>query len=140
MAVGYCTLYGDMCGGLAVLADVFKTQVYALARWINRETELIPERTITRPPTAELKPDQLDQDDLPSYAVLDPILAAYLEQGQSVEYIAAAQQVDLTLVQDIVRRIRTNEHKRVQAPLGIRVSKKAFGSGRRIPVVHGFYE
>ena len=140
LAVGYCTLYGDMCGGLAVLADVFKTQVYALARWINRETELIPEHTINRPPTAELKPDQLDQDDLPPYAVLDPILAAYLEQGQSVEHIAATQQMDLVLVQDIVRRIRTNEYKRVQAPLGIRVSKKAFGSGRRIPVVHGFYE
>ena len=89
MAIGYCTLYGDMSGGLAVLADVPKQMVYALARWLNRETNIIPERIITRPPTAELKPDQLDQDDLPPYDILDPILQAHLEEHASIDDICA---------------------------------------------------
>ncbi len=140
MAVGYCTLYGDMCGAIAVLADVYKTQVYELARWINRNGEIIPQSTITRPPTAELKLGQLDQHDLPPYAVLDSILQAYLEKGEPVAHIATGLQVDIALVRDIVRRIRQSEHKRVQAALGIRVSRKAFGLGRRVPVIQGFYE
>ncbi len=139
MAVGYCTLYGDMSGGLAVLADVPKVMVYELARWMNREREVIPDRIITRPPTAELKPDQCDQDDLPPYEVLDPILAAYLEEHLGVDEIVASG-FERRVVQDIIRRIRINEHKRKQAPLGIKVTSKAFGHGRRYPIVQGFTE
>ncbi|WP_339132717.1 MAG: NAD+ synthase [Candidatus Electrothrix sp. GW3-4] len=137
MAVGYCTLYGDMSGGLAVLADVPKVMVYELARWMNRAGEVIPERIITRAPSAELKPDQADQDDLPPYEVLDPILSAYLEEHLSIEEIVARGFAQAT-VEDIVRRIRINEHKRKQAPLGLKVTSKAFGYGRRYPIVHGF--
>ncbi len=139
MAVGYCTLYGDMSGGLAVIADVPKGMVYELARLMNKEREVIPERIITRPPTAELKPDQCDQDDLPPYEVLDAVLHAYLEEHKGIEEIAAAG-VDVQLVRDIVRRIKLNEYKRKQAPLGIKVTTKAFGPGRRYPVVQGFLE
>jgi len=137
MAVGYCTLYGDMSGGLAVLADVPKVMVYELARWMNRAGEVIPERIIIRPPSAELKPDQADQDDLPPYEVLDPILSAYLEEHLSIEDIVARGFSQTTVV-DIIRRIRINEHKRKQAPLGLKVTSKAFGYGRRYPIVHGF--
>jgi len=139
MAVGYCTLYGDMSGGLAVIADVPKILVYKLARLINREKEIIPERIITRPPTAELKPNQCDQDDLPPYEVLDVVLQAYLEEHKSIEAIAAGG-IDIQLVRDIVRRIKLNEYKRKQAPLGVKVTTKAFGPGRRYPVVQGFVE
>jgi NAD+ synthetase len=139
MAVGYCTLYGDMSGGLAVIADVPKIMVYQLARLVNQAGEVIPERIITRPPTAELKPDQCDQDDLPPYEVLDVVLQAYLEDRQSIEAIAAGG-IDIQLVRDIVRRIKLNEYKRKQAPLGIKVTTKAFGPGRRYPLVQGFVE
>jgi NAD+ synthetase len=139
MAVGYCTLYGDMSGGLAVIADVPKIMVYELARLINSDREVIPERIISRPPTAELKPDQCDQDDLPPYEVLDAVLHAYLEEHKGIEQIAA-DGVDVQLVRDIVRRIKLNEYKRKQAPLGIKVTTKAFGPGRRYPVVQGFQE
>jgi len=139
MAVGYCTLYGDMSGGLAVIADVPKGMVYALARLINREREIIPERIIVRPPTAELKPNQFDQDDLPPYDVLDAVLHAYLEEHKRIEEIVAGG-VDARMVRDIVRRIKLNEYKRKQAPLGIKVTSKAFGPGRRYPVVQGFVE
>lgn len=139
MAVGYCTLYGDMSGGLAVIADVPKTMVYELARLMNGGQVVIPARIITRPPTAELKPDQCDQDDLPPYEVLDAVLQAYLEEHKGIEEIAAAG-VDVQLVRDIVRRIKLNEYKRKQAPLGIKVTTKAFGPGRRYPVVQGFLE
>lgn len=139
MAVGYCTLYGDMSGGLAVLSDVPKAMVYELAHLYNREQEIIPEYIITRPPSAELKPDQEDQDDLPPYDELDPILVAYLEEAKSVEEIAA-QGIAIETVRDIVRRIKLNEYKRKQAPLGIKVTTKAFGPGRRYPVVQGFKE
>lgn len=139
MAVGYCTLYGDMSGGLAVIADVPKIMVYQLARLMNSVGEVIPERIITRPPTAELKPDQCDQDDLPPYEVLDVVLQAYLEDHQSIEAIAAGG-IDIQLVRDIVRRIKLNEYKRKQAPLGIKVTTKAFGPGRRYPLVQGFVE
>ncbi|MGD9948684.1 MAG: NAD+ synthase [Desulfobulbus sp.] len=139
MAVGYCTLYGDMSGGLAVIADVPKIMVYQLARLMNQEKEVIPERIITRPPTAELKPDQCDQDDLPPYEVLDVVLQAYLEEHKSIESITHGG-IDIQLVRDIVRRIKLNEYKRKQAPFGIKVTSKAFGPGRRYPVVQGFIE
>jgi len=139
MAVGYCTLYGDMSGGLAVLADVPKVMVYELARWMNRKREVIPDRIITRPPTAELKPDQCDQDDLPDYDVLDPILAAYLEEHLGVDAIVK-RGFDRQIVQDVIRRVVINEHKRKQAPLGLKVTSKAFGYGRRYPIVHRFRE
>jgi NAD+ synthetase len=139
MAVGYCTLYGDMSGGLAVIADVPKMMVYALAGLINREGGIIPERIITRPPTAELKPDQCDQDDLPPYEILDSVLQAYLEEHKSIEAIVDSG-IDGQVVRDIVRRIKLNEYKRKQAPLGIKVTTKAFGPGRRYPVVQGFVE
>jgi NAD+ synthetase len=139
MAVGYCTLYGDMSGGLAALADVPKVMVYALARLMNSGSEVIPERIITRPPTAELKPDQCDQDDLPPYEILDAVLHSYLEGYKSIDEIVA-QGIDKPLVKDIVRRIKLNEYKRKQAPLGIKVTTKAFGPGRRYPVVQGFTE
>ncbi|PIE58970.1 MAG: NAD+ synthase [Desulfobulbus propionicus] len=139
MAVGYCTLYGDMSGGLAVLADVPKVMVYKLAHFFNKEQEVIPVRTITRPPTAELKPDQTDQDDLPAYEVLDPILCAYLEEQKSIEEIVGLG-FDAHVVHDIVRRIQRNEYKRKQAPLGIKVTSKAFGHGRRYPVMQQFQE
>jgi NAD+ synthetase len=137
MAVGYCTLYGDMSGGLAVLADLPKVMVYELARWMNRTRIVIPERIITRPPTAELKPNQRDQDDLPPYAILDPILTAYLEEQCSVDEITA-RGFDRDVVQGIIRRIHLSEHKRKQAPLGLKVTSKAFGPGRRYPLAQGF--
>jgi NAD+ synthetase len=139
MAVGYCTLYGDMSGGLAVISDVPKMLVYRLARYINRIGELIPQSIIVRPPTAELAPDQLDQDDLPPYEVLDQILTAYLEQYLSVDEIVA-QGFDRAVVQDVVKRIRINEYKRKQAPLGLKVSSKAFGYGRRYPTAQNYRE
>jgi NAD+ synthetase len=137
MAVGYCTLYGDMSGGLAVISDVPKLLVYRLARYINRNKEIIPKGIIERPPSAELAPNQLDQDDLPPYDILDAILKAYLEQNLSVGEIAALG-FDRQVVQDVVRRIRINEYKRKQAPLGLKVSSKAFGYGRRYPTAQNY--
>jgi len=138
-AVGYCTLYGDMSGGLAVLADVPKQMVYALCRHINQGGEIIPDRTMTRPPSAELAPDQKDEDDLPPYPVLDRILTAYLEERLSVPEIAAMG-FARSVVEDVVRRIHANEHKRKQAPPGLKVTDKAFGHGRRYPTAHGYRE
>ena len=137
-AVGYSTLYGDSCGALAVLGDVFKTEVYALARWLNREREIIPQNTIDRPPSAELKPGQRDEDDLPPYALLDQILRAYVEERQDIADIAARLRLDPALVQDVARRIRQSEYKRIQAAPCIRVSRKAFGPGRSMPLINGF--
>jgi len=139
MAVGYCTLYGDMSGGLAVISDVPKLLVYKLARYINRDKEIIPARIIEKAPSAELAPNQLDQDDLPPYDVLDPILRAYLEQNRSAAEIVAMG-FDRHIVDDVVRRIRINEYKRKQAPLGLKVTSKAFGYGRRYPTAQNFRE
>jgi NAD+ synthetase len=139
MAVGYCTLYGDMSGGLAVIADVPKTMVYQIAGLMNARQEIIPRRIIERPPTAELKPDQYDQDDLPPYEVLDAVLHDYLEEGRDIAEIVA-RGVDELLVRDLVGRMQRNEYKRKQAPLGIKVTTKAFGPGRRYPLVQGFRE
>lgn len=139
MAVGYCTLYGDMSGGLAVISDVPKLLVYELAEYFNRDREVIPARIITKPPSAELAPNQVDQDDLPPYAVLDPILQEYLEQNKSVAEIAELG-FDRQVVEDIVRRIRINEYKRKQAPMGLKITSKAFGYGRRYPTAQNFRE
>ncbi len=133
LAVGYCTLYGDMSGGLAVLADVPKTMVYELARYINREREVIPESTIRKPPSAELRPNQTDQDTLPPYEVLDEILKRYLEKGQSAEEIASAG-FEKETVDWVLAAVRKSEYKRRQAAVGLKVTSKAFGIGRRVPI------
>lgn len=137
MAVGYCTLYGDMCGGLAVISDVFKMQVYALARWINREKEIIPVSTIEKPPSAELRPDQTDQDSLPPYEVLDAILKGYVEEGMSRRDLVA-QGFAEAVVNDVVRKVDLNEYKRKQAAPGLKITPLAFGVGRRIPIVQKY--
>ncbi len=137
MAVGYCTLYGDMNGGLAVISDVPKQLVYELSRYINREREIIPLRSITKAPTAELKPEQCDQDDLPDYEILDQILELHLEKYLGVQEITA-RGFSEELVSDILRRVRINEYKRKQAPIGLKVTSKAFGSGRRYPNAQNF--
>ncbi|MBP7483079.1 MAG: NAD+ synthase, partial [Lacunisphaera sp.] len=134
LAVGYCTLYGDMCGGLAVISDVFKMQVYALSRWINREKEIIPVSSIAKPPSAELRPDQTDQDSLPPYETLDAILKGYVEEGLSRADLVA-QGFDQAVVNDIVRKVDLNEYKRKQAAPGLKITPLAFGVGRRIPIV-----
>lgn len=133
LAVGYCTLYGDMCGGLAVISDVPKTMVYRLSRWINREREIIPEPSITKPPSAELRPNQTDQDSLPPYDILDAILEAHVVAGQNAEQIIAAG-YDPATVRRLLRLIQLNEYKRRQAAPGLKVTTKAFGVGRRMPV------
>jgi NAD+ synthetase len=137
LAVGYCTLYGDMCGGLAVISDVPKTMVYRLAKWINRDAEIIPAATITKPPSAELRPNQTDQDSLPPYDVLDAILDAYVVQGKTLTDIAAAG-FDEATVKRVIRLIDFNEYKRRQAAPGLKVTSKAFGVGRRIPIAQKF--
>ncbi|MDB6093338.1 MAG: nadE [Verrucomicrobia bacterium] len=137
VAVGYCTLYGDMCGGLAVISDVFKTQVYALARWINREREIIPRNTIDKPPSAELRPDQTDQDSLPPYDMLDAILRGYVEEGLSRADLVA-QGFGEAVVNDVVRKVDLNEYKRKQAAPGLKITPLAFGVGRRIPIVQKY--
>ena len=137
MAVGYCTLYGDMCGGLAVISDVPKTDIYRLARWINRTEEVIPWNTIHKPPSAELKPDQRDQDTLPPYEVLDPILRLYVEEQCAPEEIIA-QGFDEATVRWVIRRVIFNEYKRAQAPPGLKVTQKAFGVGRRMPIAQRY--
>jgi NAD+ synthase (glutamine-hydrolysing) len=137
LAVGYCTLYGDMCGALSVISDVPKTDVYRLAHWINRRAEIIPNATLEKPPSAELRPDQRDQDTLPPYEVLDPILKLFIEEMRSPEEIVSRGYKEET-VRWILRRVRLNEYKRVQAAPGLKVSPRAFGMGRRMPVAHAF--
>ena len=133
LATGYCTLYGDMCGGLAPLSDVPKTVVYQIARWVNRESEIIPKGTVTKPPSAELRPNQTDQDTLPPYDELDRVLHKYVEDQQSLEDIIASG-VDRAVAEDVIRRIETSEYKRRQAVPGLKITSKAFGHGRRVPV------
>jgi NAD+ synthetase len=135
LAVGYCTLYGDMCGALAVISDIPKTMVYRLAYYINRYEEIIPVRVLSKPPSAELKPDQTDQDNLPPYDMLDDILTEYIENNRSIVDIIK-KGYDQKVVQDTIRRIHLNEYKRKQAPPGLKVTTKAFGSGRRYPIAH----
>jgi len=133
LGAGYCTLYGDMVGGLAVISDIPKTLVYKLAAYINRQKEIIPQNTIVRPPTAELKPGQKDQDTLPEYSILDGILKLRIEEQFSIEEIVA-QGYERQVVEKIVRMISANEYKRRQAAIGLKVTTRAFGPGRRMPI------
>ncbi len=133
LAVGYCTLYGDMCGGLAVLSDVPKTLVYRLSQYVNRAGAIIPESTLTKPPSAELRPNQTDQDTLPPYDVLDQIVEAYVERSLDAGSIVAMG-IEPGVVHDVIRRIDGSEYKRRQAAPGIKLSSKAFGVGRRFPI------
>jgi NAD+ synthetase len=137
MAVGYCTLYGDMNGALAPLADVFKTDLYKIARWVNREREIIPAASLTKPPSAELRPDQKDQDSLPAYEMLDAILDAYIVKNLGREEMirlgfAAA------IVNDVINKVTFSEYKRRQAAPALKVSPRAFGMGRRVPIAQRF--
>ena len=134
MACGYCTLYGDMVGALAVIGDLYKTEVYALSHYANREREIIPQDTLTKPPSAELRPGQKDTDSLPPYEVLDPMLRAYVEDYSSAEEIAESQGLDVELVRSVIRLVERSEYKRQQAAPVLKVSKKAFGMGRRFPI------
>jgi NAD+ synthetase len=133
LAAGYCTLYGDMVGGLAVISDVPKTMIYGLAAYINRQREIIPRNTIQRPPSAELRPNQTDQDTLPSYDILDGILQLRVEEQLSIEEIIA-QGYERQTVEKVVRLIHINEYKRRQAATGLKVTTRAFGTGRRMPI------
>jgi NAD+ synthase (glutamine-hydrolysing) len=137
LAVGYCTLYGDMCGALAVVADLFKTEVYRVARWVNREKPIIPEESLTKAPSAELRPNQTDQDSLPPYEVLDQILEDYVVKDLGREEIIA-RGFEPSLVNDIINKITFSEYKRRQAAPALKVSPRAFGMGRRIPIAHRF--
>jgi NAD+ synthetase len=134
MAVGYCTLYGDMVGALAVIGDLVKTRVYAVCHWLNRNGEVIPSAILEKPPSAELRPDQKDTDSLPPYEVLDPILEAYVERYETPEHIAAAHGFPLELVQQVVRLVERSEYKRQQAAPVLKVTSKSFGMGRRFPI------
>jgi NAD+ synthase (glutamine-hydrolysing) len=139
MSTGYCTLYGDMVGALAVIGDVFKTRVYALSRYANREREVIPHNTIEKPPSAELRPGQRDTDSLPPYDVLDPILEAYVERYRSAEQILAERAeagecIDLELIRRVLLLVERSEYKRQQAAPVLKVTQKSFGNGRRFPV------
>jgi NAD+ synthetase len=139
LAVGYCTIYGDMAGGLAVISDVPKTKIYELAQWINRDREVIPSDTITKPPSAELKPDQKDQDTLPPYGLLDQILQLYVEEAMTGRDIIA-RGFDEKTVRWVARRVDLNEWKREQAAPGLKVTGKAFGLGRRMPLAQRFVD
>jgi len=137
MAAGYATLYGDMVGGYAVLKDVFKTQVYELARWRNKDTEVIPQNSIDKPPSAELRPDQKDSDSLPPYEILDAVLERYVEEDVSAAAIVA-DGYDAELVRRITRMVDRNEYKRRQAAPGVKVTTKAFGKDRRLPITNAY--
>ena len=139
LAVGYCTIYGDMAGGLAVISDVPKTMVYDLARWMNRDCEIIPRSTIEKPPSAELKPGQKDQDTLPPYEVLDEILRLYVEENLSARDIIA-HGFDEKTVRWVQRRVDINEYKREQAAPGLKVTSRAFGVGRRMPIAQRYID
>jgi NAD+ synthase (glutamine-hydrolysing) len=134
MAVGYCTLYGDMVGALAVIGDVYKTRVYELSHYANRSGEIIPQSTLEKPPSAELRPGQRDTDSLPPYEVLDPILLAYVEGYLSAEQIAEEQKVDVALVRSVLKLVEQSEYKRQQAAPVLKVTQKSFGTGRRFPI------
>ena len=134
MAVGYCTLYGDMVGALAVIGDLVKTRIYAVCRWLNRNGEVIPAAILEKPPSAELRPDQKATDSLPPYEILDPILEAYVERYETPEQIAEAFSIPLALVQQVVRLVERSEYKRQQAAPVLKVTSKSFGMGRRFPI------
>lgn len=138
MATGFCTLYGDMAGGLAVISDVLKTQVYILSKWINRSKEIIPLSTIEKAPSAELRPNQKDSDSLPDYALIDTVIESYIEEFLSPKEISKKHNISQKVVVDLIKRIHKAEYKRRQAPPGLRVSKQAFRVGRRSPIVQGW--
>lgn len=138
LALGYSTLYGDMCGGLAVISDLTKQQVYALSHWINREKIIIPKNTIEKAPSAELRPNQKDSDSLPEYSIVDNVLNAYIEEHMKAEDIARKFGYSQKLVEELIQKIHRNEYKRRQSPPGLRISKKAFSVGRRFPIVQKF--
>jgi NAD+ synthetase len=141
LGVGYCTLYGDMCGGLAVISDVPKTLVYSLSRVANRRhKDAIPESVFEKPPSAELRPDQKDSDSLPEYDVLDRVLRAYVEDYQAPAKIAAEFGLPIEMVKDVVNKVDRNEYKRQQAAPGLKVTTKAFGMGRRFPIAQKYRE
>jgi NAD+ synthase (glutamine-hydrolysing) len=137
MSVGYATLYGDMAGGFAPIKDVFKTLVYRLCVWRNRNGEVIPQRVIDRPPSAELAPDQKDSDSLPEYDLLDQILYRYVELDQSIERMVS-DGLDRAVVERVARLVDRNEYKRRQAPPGVKITRRAFGRDRRYPITSGF--
>ena len=139
LAVGYCTIYGDMAGGLAVISDVPKTMVHELARWVNREREIIPKSTIEKAPSAELKPNQKDQDTLPPYEILDQILQLYVEENLSARDVIA-RGLDEKTVRWVQRRVDLNEYKREQAAPGIKVTSRAFGLGRKMPIAQRYVD
>lgn len=132
--MGYCTLYGDMVGGLAVISDVPKTLVYRLSEYVNSRREVIPRATIEKPPSAELRPDQKDSDSLPPYEVLDAVLEDYVEDAHSADRIAGDRGFDIETVKRVIRMVDRAEYKRQQAAPGIKISPKAFGYGRRFPI------
>jgi NAD+ synthase (glutamine-hydrolysing) len=134
MAVGYCTLYGDMVGALAVIGDLVKTRVYAVCRWLNRDREIIPPAILEKPPSAELRPGQMDTDSLPPYDMLDPILEAYVERYETPEQIASAHGYPLDLIRQVVRLVERSEYKRQQAAPVLKMTSKSFGMGRRFPI------
>jgi NAD+ synthetase len=137
MAVGYCTLYGDMDGALAPIADVFKTDIYKIARWVNREREITPKNSIVKPPSAELRPNQTDQDSLPPYETLDAILDLYVVKNFGKSEIVA-RGFDTAVVNDVINKINFSEYKRRQAAPALKISPRAFGMGRRIPIAQRF--
>jgi len=139
LGTGYCTLYGDMVGGLAVIADIYKVMVYELARWINSDGELIPHACLEKPPSAELRPNQTDQDSLPPYEVLDQVLSDYIEENASAEEIVKRRKIPLELVRDVLQRVNRNEYKRQQAAPNLKVTPKAFGVGRVFPIAHKYW-
>jgi len=134
LAVGYCTLYGDMVGGLAVISDVPKTLVYRLSHYVNSRNPVIPKSTLEKPPSAELRPGQKDSDLLPPYEVLDNILDDYVEDYRTAEQIAGDRGYDIKVVRDVIRMIERSEYKRQQAAPGLKITPKAFGLGRRFPI------
>jgi len=134
LGVGYCTLYGDMVGGLAVISDVPKTLVYRISRYVNSRRPVIPQASLEKPPSAELRPDQKDSDSLPPYDVLDAILEDYVEDSRSAEQISQGRGFDLNRVKRVIRMVDRAEYKRQQAAPGIKISAKAFGYGRRFPI------
>jgi NAD+ synthase (glutamine-hydrolysing) len=137
MATGYATLYGDMAGGYALLKDIVKTLVYRICNWRNTQGRVIPQRVIDRPPSAELRPDQTDQDSLPPYEVLDAVVERYMERDMSPEQIAGVG-YDMAAVRQVVRLIQLNEYKRRQAPPGVRITPRGFGKDWRYPITSGF--
>jgi NAD+ synthase (glutamine-hydrolysing) len=134
LGVGYCTLYGDMVGGLAIISDVPKTMVYRLSRYVNSRRPVIPKSTMEKPPSAELRNDQRDSDSLPPYETLDTILEDYVEDSKTAEQIAAERNFDSELVRRVITMVERSEYKRQQAAPGLKISEKAFGVGRRFPI------